>query len=62
MVPATAPAGPVRVIAAPVTGSLNVAVTGAVAATPAAPAAGARAESEGGVLSVAVVSKTTSTQ
>ena len=44
------------------TGSLKVAVTVVVVGTPAAPGAGARADSVGGTVSVAVVLKTTSTQ
>jgi hypothetical protein len=42
--------------------SLNVAVTLAVAATPVAPLAGATVVTVGGVVSVEVVVKTTSTQ
>ena len=45
-----------------VTGSSKVAVTTALVSTPVAPGAGARTTTDGAVRSVAVVSKTTSTQ
>jgi hypothetical protein len=58
------PAGDVRPICTVVdcTGSLNVAVTAVEVATPVAPLAGVLPVMAGGVVSVAVVSKTTSTQ
>ena len=64
MLPDTAPDGPVRLIEIVLgcTGSLNVAVTGVVTATPVAPGAGVWAVRVGGVVSVAVWLKTTSTQ